>query len=243
MIENTKGVVLRTIKYSETSIIAQIYTQVFGLESFMINGVRQTKAKHARALLQPLSLLEMVVYYKANRDIQRMKEYKSAYVFQSVPFDTVKSVLALFMAEVLYKSVKEEVSNKELFEFIEQCIQQLDQQTEGLAYQPLLFLIRLSHYLGFYPNNNYLAGERSFFDLQEGVFVDRAARSPRYMQTDLAFVFHQLLKSEKEPSPKPTVIARKQRQVLLSSLLRFYDFHVSNFGVLNSVSILREVLS
>src|SRR4030095_3209256 len=143
MLQKTAGIVFRTIKFSETSVVSKIYTERFGMQSYIINGVRSPKSRFKASLLQSLSLLEMEVYYRENRNLNRIKEFQPAYIFKSIPFDVVKSSVGLFMIDVLSKSIREEEPNTGLFQFIFEKVTSLD-ECEQLPPEFLLhFLIRL----------------------------------------------------------------------------------------------------
>src|SRR5580658_7988678 len=118
MFHKTKGIVLHTIKYSETSIIAKIYTEKLGLVSYMIKGVRSSKKTSKASLLQPLTLLDMEVSHRENKQLQYIKEFRRDYVYRSIPFDTIKSTVAIFLLELISKSIREQEQNAEMFEFI-----------------------------------------------------------------------------------------------------------------------------
>src|SRR6476620_11401393 len=128
MIHRTRGIVFRTIKFSETSVISKIYTEKFGMQSYIINGVRSEKSKTKAGQLQVMSILEMEVYYQENRNLNRIKEMRPAYVFTSLLFDPLKSSLGLFMMEVLNKCIHEEETNEAMYAFIADGLQLLDQQ-------------------------------------------------------------------------------------------------------------------
>src|ERR1700750_1123629 len=157
MLHKTRGIVFKTTDYGESSVIVQIFTEKFGLQSYIINGVKKPKAKITRNMLQPLHLLEVVVYHKANSGIQRISELKNSPVLLSIPYDVIKSCIAIFLNEVLYKAIKQQTSDEHLFDFVFNSIEWLDHQQEGLANFHLLFLIRLTRYLGFYPDTTYAA--------------------------------------------------------------------------------------
>src|SRR5256885_10343745 len=127
MIHRTRGVVFRTIKFSETSVISKIYTEKFGMQSYIVNGVRSEKSKTKAALLQVMSMLDMEVYHHEHRNLNRIKEMRPMYVYSSLLFEPLKSSLGLFMMEVLNKCIHEEEANEEMFTFIIQKLQLLDQ--------------------------------------------------------------------------------------------------------------------
>src|ERR1700741_3550871 len=169
MLHKTRGIVFKTTDYGESSVIVQIFTEKFGLQSYIINAVKKPKAKISRNMLQPLHLLDMVVYHKNAGSVQRISELKNAPVLQTIPYDVIKSSLAIFLNEVLYKAVRAQSADENLFGFVFSAIEWLDHQTEGLANFHLLFLIQLTRYLGFYPDRTLAAGA-DYFDLRNGVF-------------------------------------------------------------------------
>ncbi|MCD4664768.1 MAG: DNA repair protein RecO [Bacteroidales bacterium] len=169
MLHKTRGIVLNKVKYSETSLIVKIYTELFGLQSYLIRGIRNKKSKIKPSLLQHLALIELIVYHKEKKSIQHIKEIKSAYQFKSVPFDIRKSSIIIFLNEILYKVIKEEESNKSLFEFLFNTIQILDINEKGVSDFHLIFLVQLTKFLGFFPKNNF-SKTRDNFNLEDGEF-------------------------------------------------------------------------
>jgi len=241
MLHSTKGIVLKTFKYSESSLIAKIYTLQFGIQSYIVNGVRTTKkGKHKAALLQPLTLLDMVVYYRKNRNMQRIKEMKLSQTFQSIPFDIGKSSLALFSTELLYNTLKEEEENELLFNFISNFVHILDSTKESIANLHLYFILQLTGYLGFYPFNNYHPTENNIFDLQEGLFVSQRPTHPHYLMNPLCGQITKLLGVSLE-DVHLIKIEKSYRQELLTAFLQFYQLHIEGFKPLRSVKILQEV--
>ena len=126
MLTTTKGIVFHQIKYSETSVIAKIYTLEFGLQSYLLKGVRSKKSKISPALLQHLSLLEIVSNHKENSDLQYVSELRSAHQYNSIPFNIVKSSITVFVNELSYKAIREEETNPHIFEFIYDDMRWLD---------------------------------------------------------------------------------------------------------------------
>ncbi|MCH7535011.1 MAG: DNA repair protein RecO, partial [Bacteroidetes bacterium] len=166
MLYNTKGLVIKYIKYSETSIIATIYTEIFGMQSYFLNGVRSKKSKIKINALQPLSCLDLVVYHKENKNLNRIKEL-ILHPYQSIPNNVYKTSMVFFIAEIIQKSVKEEEHNIDLFEFLESSIKLLDLQESNFSNFHLLFLIKLSRFLGFYPQGVF-SEKSKYFDMQNG---------------------------------------------------------------------------
>jgi len=241
MLHKTRGIVFKTTDYSESSVVVQIFTEKFGLQSYMVNGARKPKAKIGRNMLQPLHLLDMVVYHKDAGGIQRIKELKNSPVLQSVPYDVIKSCLALFLNEVLYKSVKQQTAEEHLFDFIFSAIEWLDHQQEGIANFHLLFLIKLTRYLGFYPDR-YLSGEADYFDLKNGTFSRYKPESVLYLSPPHTQNFTTLLESNFENIGN-IKLSNDERRYLISKLLDYYALHIEGFGHIRSHEVLEEVLN
>src|SRR5579872_5967672 len=133
MLHKTRGIVFKTTDYGESSVIVQIFTEKFGLQSYIVNGVKKPKAKVSQNMLQPLHLLDMVVYHKNTGTIQRISELKNAPLLQTIPYNVIKSSIAIFLNEVLYKAVRQQSADETLFGFIFNAIEWLDNQEEDLA--------------------------------------------------------------------------------------------------------------
>ncbi|SMO37673.1 DNA repair protein RecO [Solitalea koreensis] len=240
MLQKTRGIVLKTTNYSESSIVAQIFTEKFGVQSYMVNGVRKTKAKNSANLFQPLNLLELVVYNKASGGIQRISEIRNTPVYMNIPFDIVKGSLLMFLNEMIYKSFKQETEDSQLFEFVFNSIQFLDLYQGNPANFHLLFLIRLSKYLGFYPDNSYAATSH-YFDLKNGVFLKSQPLHPQYISQPYSNFVAQLLNIHFEDLENLTINAA-QRKVLLQALIDFYHLHIDGMGIIYSHEVLEEIL-
>ena len=229
MLHKTKGIVLNYLKYGETSIIVRIYTEELGLQSYLVNGVRSAKSKNKIALFQPLTLLELVVYYKEQSSLHRIKEMKSLEPFMSIPFEFRKSGIALFMTEVLVKTLKGEEQNRPLFGFLQQAVLMLDHLQSNYSNFHLQFLLKLSVYLGFAPGTAQ--------ELYEQVH-------PASNAADFASEEKQLLEALlREPFENNIKLPQALRKTLLKNILDFYRLHVDQFHELKSLTILQEVMS
>src|SRR6478609_1623235 len=149
MLHKTRGIVFRFTKYGDTSIIVTVFTELFGLQTYIVNSVRSKSARGKIALFQPLTLLDLVVYYKENASIKRIKEFKCLHQYQTLSSDIRKSSLAMFINEMLNKAVKDESHAREIFEFLLNALILLDHQETALENFHLIFLIKLSRFLGF----------------------------------------------------------------------------------------------
>ncbi|MTI33618.1 DNA repair protein RecO [Xanthovirga aplysinae] len=229
MLHKSRGIALNYIKYKESSIIARIYTELFGLQSYVINGVRSKKSRYKVALFQPLTLLDLVVYKREHAGLNRISEVKCSNPFASIPFDVKKSGIALFLTEVLVKSVREEEPNPSLFAFLEQSILMLDHLESHYENFHLQFLLKLSKYLGF--------GAATAHDFFEQLF-------PFTDLKDMAL-------TEEQSINQLTILnyqndfhlSNKYRREILGHILQFFKLHLENFGEVKSLAVLKEIMS
>ncbi|HEY2582788.1 MAG TPA: DNA repair protein RecO [Mucilaginibacter sp.] len=240
MLHKTRGIVFKTTDYSENSIIVQVFTEKFGLQSYIVNGAKKPKAKINRNIFQPLHLLDMIVYHKNAGNVQRIKEVKNSPLLQNIPYDVIKSSIALFLNEVLYKAVRQQSADENLFGFIFSAVEWLDNEIAGLANFHLLFLIKLTRYLGFYPDS-YLAGDADYFDLKNGVFCRYKPDSVLYLSPPYTQKFYTLLQHGFESLPQ-IKLTNDDRRYLIQKLLEYYALHVDGFGNIRSHEVLEEVL-
>jgi DNA repair protein RecO (recombination protein O) len=241
MLHKTRGIVFKVTDYRETSVIVQIFTEKFGLQSYIINGVKKNKAKISRNMLQPLHLLDLVVYHSNTGSIQRIAELKNAPLLQTIPYDVIKSSLAMFLNEVLYKSIKQHSAEQHLFDYIFHSIEWLDNQPAGLANFHLIFLIRLTRYLGFYPASNSDVNA-DYFDMKNGVFIKYKPETFLYLSPPHTQNFHKLLQYGFDNMDQ-LKLSNDERRYLVSKILEYYALHVEGFGNIRSHEILEEVLS
>lgn len=229
MLQKTRGIALSYIRYRETSIIARVYTEEFGLQSYIVNSVRTPKSKNNRiALFQPLTLLEMVVYYKNDRDLHRMSEVKTSHPFQSLPFEMAKSTIAMFVTEMLNKVLKEEAGSPPLFRFLIESVLFLEEARQNYENFHLAFLLKLSFFLGFGPEN-----AREFeSQLRENSY-------PFLPDDEMETALNIMLR---QPLGSPIKLARASRNDLLDALVAYYQIHLDSIGEVKSLPVLREVL-
>lgn len=240
MLHKTRGIVLKTTDYSESSIIVQVFTERFGMQSYLINGAKKPRAKIRQNMLQPLHLLEMVVYHKPSGNIQRIKELKNSPAFTDIPYNVAKRSLAFFLNEVLYKSIKQQTEDEAVFDYIFYAIELLDRTQDGLANFHLFFLLRLSQFLGFYPQQSD-AGYSDYFDLHTGSYTRSAPAHTFVLQPPHTAHWTALLKSNFENLQKLKIPAA-ERRILLEKILDYYRLHIDSFGEIKSHHVLEEIL-
>ena len=241
MLYKTLGIVLHTVKYSETSLIVKIYTETFGLQSYLLKGARSSKSKTRPVLFQQLTLLDLVVYHKEKTTLHSIKEVKLAAHFHSISSDIRKSCIVLFLAELIYKSIREEESNSELFEFLWHSLLLLDTIEEPFSSFHLLFAIKLCRYLGFQPQQNRSDYDR-FFNLHEGLFQSVFNSPDECLDETQSSWFFRLLKTDLDQLSLLNIPA-KIRNPLLDKILFYYQYHLPGKITFRSHEILHTVLS
>ncbi len=235
-----RGVVLNTLKYGESSIIAHILTDVAGRRGYMVQGLGKGKgsSRGKGALFQPMFLVEFVGLESNKMDLDRLKEVTLAEPLQTIPFDVRKSTIALFMSEVLYKLVREVEPNSPLFEFVYDSVVALDRMNEGVYNFHLWFMVALSRHLGFYPSGEYTEG--MIFDIESGCFTTTPPLGGLYINADNTLLFHRLLESS--PADLAQIaLSRVQRKDFLGALLAYYGYHLDTIHTIASLRILSEV--
>ena len=240
MLAKTQGIVLKTINYSETSVVAKIYTEQFGLKSYLIQGVRKHKAKTKANTLSLLSLLDMEVYNRENKDLQYIKELKNAHIFQSLPYDIRKSAIATFLNELIYNSIREEEANPALFHYLFNSIQLLDLLENNFAAFHLHFAVQLTKYLGFGPAEASYS-RNTLFDLADGKFHNSQQQGLYKLNEEESLFFYRASALSYEYF-KQISISKSARKIMLEHILNYYLLHSTEFKPLRSHEILETVL-
>src|SRR6478736_6216593 len=183
MTHKTKGIVLRTIKYGETSVVTSVYTELFGLQSYIVKGVRQStkKTQSKQIYFQPGAILEMEVYHNELKNLQFIKEYKWSYLYDKVLFDVIRNAVAQFMIELFQNAIKQPEANPELFYLLEGSLVQADKSSDTIAANlPLYFILHLATDSGFQVQGNY-SNETPVFDLKEGMYLESEPLHPDFV--------------------------------------------------------------
>ena len=241
MIQKTKGIVLHSIKYGDTSLIAHLYTEDFGRHSFLFKGVRSNKSKIKSNIIQPIFILNLESYFKEGKDLSLVKEASLTKPFTHIPYELHKSAQAMFIAEILYHCLREEELNKPLFEFICSSIEYFDLMTSGSADFHIIFLVKLSKYLGFYPASRET--ENDFVsDIKPGIYKDHIPTHFDYINHSNSALLDKILNANYE-NLIDLDLNHKKRNDLLEAILKFYSFHIEEITRLKSFLILRGLFN
>ena len=243
MTHKTKGIVLRSIKYGETSLVVTIFTEMFGIQTYMVNGVRTSNKSASKANhFQPTAILDLVVYHNQSKSMQRIKEFSWAVLYNNLLSDVIKNSIASFMAELIQKCLKQPEPNTDLFDFCEESFLALDRANKIVAANfALFFTLHLTHFFGFRMIDNYTS-DNLFLDLQEGIFIDHQPTHPNFIDEKNAELTAQLLKVMQPDELEQFNLNGEIRRMLLLRYLEYYTLHISDFGQMKTLMVLHEVL-
>ncbi|HEU4633977.1 MAG TPA: DNA repair protein RecO [Flavisolibacter sp.] len=245
MIHKTKAIVLRSVKYGETSLVVTMFTELFGLQSYLVNGVRTVSKKGSSkaAMFQPSALLELVAYHNEFKNLQRLKEYKWDWLYQHIFSDVRKNAVALFMIELLSKCLKQPEANADLFYFTEDAFHHLDEAGDTVtANFPLFFALHLAVFFGFRVSDEY-SDTKHYLDLQEGTFTEDQPKHPHYLQDREAAAVSHILKIMQPMELEQVTLNQETRRRITHALEEYYTLHIPDFGTMRTLPVLREVMS
>ena len=239
MLTKTQAIVLHSLKYGETRLIVDMFTRSQGRQSFIVSIPKSVKGKIKKQLFQPLTQLEIESDLRPKLQLQKLSDVRLASPFSSIPFDPNKLSISLFIAEFLYYALRSEQHNEPLFDYIVNSIQWLDAQTDRFANFHLVFLMRLSRFLGFYPNlDHYQTGD--YFDLRESVFLSTPPVHRDFLHPQEAEKIQLMMRMD-FPTMHLFRMSHQERNRLLEVSLIYYRLHIPDFPELKSVSVLQEL--
>jgi len=239
MIRKTRGIILHTTRYGESSLVVHCYTEQFGRQTFMAKGVRKSRRNNRSNLFQPLFILDFEIYYKESRNMHLVKEVSRAFPINSIPYDITKSTQAIFMAEVLYRVVREEEPNPMLAHFLINSINYLDALENPMPDFHIIFLFQLSRHLGFFPQNNFDL-IHPYFDLVSGRFKSAFMDSEKQLDEETSALWSCYLGLDYQEAIH-TQYSSEQRKKVLDQVVKYYRNHVEGLGEIRSLDVLHTV--
>lgn len=240
MIHKTKAIALHAVKYGDSSLIAYVYTESHGRLSLMVHGAYGKKKSAGKAVFfQPLSIINIVYYHKGIHSLSKLKEVSAEVNFGSLPFDPAKRAIALFIGEIVYRTIREEEPNPVMFNFLENAIHLLDVMHSGVSNFHLIFLAQLTRHLGFYPGNAW-SESTPFFDYKNGLYVPVEPAHPLYFDKEKSKMIS-LVFSTPFHETESLKLNHKTRAHLIDNILTFYQVHIESISGIKSLSILSQV--
>jgi DNA repair protein RecO (recombination protein O) len=244
MLQSTHGIVLRSVKYGESSLICTIFTRTYGVQAYLMQGVRtSSKSRGSRAgLLQPSMLLDLVTDHKPQKSLQRIREFTPYYFYQHLQEDIVRNSIALFSLELLLRLLPEAANAPELFDFTSDYFQQLDQlPLHAIPNFPVYFLIECGRHLG-YEIHGYYSSATPYLNIEEGAFTNQPPLTGTVVNDEDAVALGQLLRTRNYAGLQETVMNAGMRNRILEGLLIFLHRHTQHMSPLKSLDILKAIL-
>ncbi len=234
MVQATRGVVLRTVKYSETSLICTVYTERFGMRSYIVGGVRSKKARVPVACLQPMHILDLWVYHRSSKSLNRLREVQVAIPLHNIPMQPHKAMIGLFFVDLLFRCIREEEANSQLFNFVVQTLTSLDGMENVTERVIPEYMFALSDLLGIRPLGRW-SPQCCWFDLREATFVRTATGAAPCLEPPVAAIFSDFINGAHRPWN-----ATELRQ-LIDAWVAYYTIHIPGFRCPPSLRILQQV--
>ena len=239
MLTKTQAVVLHAIKYGETRLIVHMFTKVFGRQAFIVSIPKTPKGKVKKQFFQPLTILEIETDIRPRQQLQKLHDVRLAAPFASIPFEPDKLAISLFVAEFLYYALRSEQRNELLYEYLENSIVWLDGQQSSFANFHLVFLLRLTRFLGFYPNlDDYKDGD--YFDLRESVFMPMPPVHRDFLHPEEAQKVQLMMRMD-FPTMHLFRMSHQERNRLLEVSLKYYRLHLPDFPEMKSIEVLQAL--
>lgn len=241
MFHKTQGVVLSATKYNDRFSIAQVFTSDFGRTAYLVPISKSKKRKINQALFFPLSVIDMEVEHFPLRDIHRLKDVQRQFPLYSINMNVVKLSITFFLSEFLTKVLQETNENKVIFSFIKDSIVTLEKQEKGLANFHLVFMFKLTQFLGIAPNlDNYSKDAGAYFDLLKGYYSQSkplhnhhlTLRQSSYLDIFKRINYHNMHLYK---------LSQSDRNTIINNMLDYYRMHVYDFPEIKSLEILREL--
>ena len=243
MLHNTKGIVLRVTKYGDTSLIMTAYTELFGVQQYIVKGVRTTSKKGANKAVyyQPAAILQMEVYHTPMKQLQMLKEVNWDYIYQNVYSDVIRNAVATYIVEVLQQTLQPE-PHPELFYLIEDSFKQLDKGGAALASNlSIYFLIHLTETLGFGLQGKWTEAT-PLLDVKEGQFVKDKPLHPYFLEGIEAQTASQFMSLQFYNDLENIQLNGQQRKKILELFQLSLSWHYKGFKEIKSLAILQAVL-
>jgi DNA repair protein RecO (recombination protein O) len=237
--EKTRGVVLNYTKYSDSSGILNVYTQQFGRQAYLIRGINRGRKVTRTALFRPLTILDIEASHSQKREVQTMKSCILSYIPADMQSNIAKSTITIFLAEVLTSALREEAPDTKLYDFIENSVIYLDQCENTVSNFHIMFLTKLTIFLGFGPSLPDFE-EVPVFDLTNGIFCRVPPAFGEYAPQAASSLFMSFISAPFNQMSKIR-LQKEERQETIDLLLKYYSLHLPGFKKINSIRVLHDL--
>ena len=239
MLTKTQAIVLHSLKYGESRLIVDMFTRAFGRQSFIVSIPKTSKSKIKKQFFQPLTLLEIETDIRPKLQLQKLADVRMLTPFASIPFEPDKLAISLFVAEFLYYALRSEQRNELLYDYLEYSIMWLDGQQTSYANFHLVFLLRLTRFLGFYPNLDDFE-EGDYFDLRESEFMRNTPVHRDFLHPEEAQKVQLMMRMD-FPTMHLFRMSHNDRNRLLEISIKYYRLHLPDFPEMKSIEVLQAL--
>ncbi|HIV83493.1 DNA repair protein RecO [Marseilla massiliensis] len=239
MIVNTDAIVLRAVKYGDSKLVVDMFTRQCGRLSFIVSVPRSGRGRIKKQYFQPLTQLSVACDVRPRLQLQRLGDASMAYAYATLTADSGKLAVAMFVAEFLCHALRDEQQGGPLFDYLADSLQWLDSATGGYANFHLVFLMRLTRFLGFYPNLGGYAPGRCF-DLRSGCFCDSAPVHSDYLAPGEAALVGLMMRMD-YATMHLFRLSRGERNRMVDVIVGYYRIHMASFPELRSLAVLRSL--
>lgn len=235
----TEAIVIKYFKYSESSIIAHLYTRAYGRQTFIFKGIKTKKSQQKINFLQPLHQIEIPIDFRENKTMYNGNGATILYNYQSIPFSHIKRAISFFLAELLSHTLYAQEKDDRLFDFLREAFSFFDREEVKGSNFHLAFMVKFSHYIGIEPIANYTE-ENPFLAIEQGSYVSE--QLPNSFDKETSAIIFQIQQSDWYECEELS-LSRSMRTSLLVSLIRYYNYHIHDFGEMKSLPVLQELFS
>ncbi len=239
MLVKTNAIVLNSLKYGESQIIVDMFTEMYGRLSFMQRISRTSRSGVKKQFFQPLTILSIEFDFRPSQKLQRIKEAAVACPFVSIPFDALKLSIAMFVAEFTSYCTRSEQANRPLYLFVENSVRWLDACTNGFANFHIIYMLHLSRFVGFYPNLDSGVG-KTWFDMRSGCFTGSMPAHNDVLQPDEANKIRLLMRLN-YTTMRLLSLSRSERNRIVEVVLQYYRLHRPGFPEMKSLPVLMQL--
>lgn len=233
----TSGIVLSCVKYGENCVIVNILTEHIGRQAYMVKVTGQTR-RSMLPLMQPLTIVDLEAYQNPHQTVQKIREVHIAHPLVSIPFDPVKRAIAMFITELIVKSLRSDEPDKNIYDFVKFTVTTLDEGLPGIYNYHLFFMFKFARFLGFEPDMSM--AQYTVFDLQEGQYLLHLPIHRHTITGDDLALWSRLAELSIDNLSEIS-FSQSDRQRLINMLEQYYILHIPNFNGLNSTSVLHQL--
>ena len=240
MFTKTRAIVLNAQKHKENAVILQLYTEEYGRYSHILYGAQSKKNGKRQAFLQPFSSIIIEADIRPRQELYSIKEIKIDHPLTNLLFNPHKNAIALFLSEVLLHILHTNEKDKSLFSFLHYSIRYLDLTEKGVANFHIAFLIKLAHFLGFFPALEEKNQHALYYDLKQVSYSTFKPPHNHYLTRQETNLLLQLTRMSYQNMHRFR-FNRQERIELLERILSYYKLHLHEFREIYSIAVLKEV--